>query len=63
LAEHEIVGTEKITECTGLDGVHGAGLKIYQNRSRNIFSTRGLKQSNQFGKRCVKKTYFVKVDI
>ena len=35
LAEDEVVGAEKLTERSSADGVHGAGLQIDKNGTRN----------------------------
>ena len=37
LAEHEVVGTEELTERTSTDGVHCAGLQVDEDGARNIF--------------------------
>lgn len=42
LAEDEVVGSEELTERTGTDGVHGAGLKIDEDSARNILVVVGL---------------------
>jgi proteasome assembly chaperone (PAC2) family protein len=43
LAEDEVVGTEELTEGTGTDGVHGTGLKVNEDGTRNILVSAGLK--------------------
>ena len=42
LAEHKVVGSEQLTERTSTDRVHGSGLQIHQNGTRNIAATSGL---------------------
>merc|ERR1719458_2058792 len=42
LAEHEVVGTEELTERSGSDGVHSAGLKIHEDSARHIAATSGF---------------------
>lgn len=42
LAEDEVVGTEKLTERTGTDGVHGTGLKVNQDSTGNVLVIAGL---------------------
>jgi proteasome assembly chaperone (PAC2) family protein len=42
LAEDEVVGTEELTEGTGTDGVHGTGLKVNEDGTRNILVSAGL---------------------
>jgi len=42
LSENEVVGSEYLTERTGSDGVHGAGLKINKDSSGDIFATGGF---------------------
>lgn len=42
LAKDEVVGTEKLTERTGTDGIHGARFKIDKDGARNILVTGGL---------------------
>lgn len=37
LAENEVVRSEQTTEGTRPHGVHGSGLKINQDRTRNVF--------------------------
>jgi hypothetical protein len=44
LAEDEVVGTEELAEGTGTDSVHGTGLEIDQNGTRNILVTVGLER-------------------
>ena len=39
LAEHEVVRSEELTERTGSNRVHGAGLEVDQYGARNIFTT------------------------
>ena len=36
LTEDEVVGTEEVAEGTRADGVHGAGLQIDEDRTRNV---------------------------
>lgn len=36
LSKDEVVGTEKLTEGTSTDGIHGTGLEIDKNGTRNI---------------------------
>jgi hypothetical protein len=36
LAENEVVGTEELTEWAGTDGIHGTGLEIDKDGTRNI---------------------------
>jgi hypothetical protein len=42
LAEDEVVGAEKLAERTGTDGVHGTGLQVDEDGTRNILVTAGL---------------------
>lgn len=50
LAEDEVVGTEKLAERTGTDGVHGTGLEIDEDGARNILVAGSLdKRSNASG--------------
>lgn len=48
LAEDEVVGTEKLTERTGTDGVHGTRLEVNQDGTGNIFVTGGLMKKSIF---------------
>lgn len=50
LAEDEVVGTEKLAEGTGTDGVHGTGLEIDEDGAGNILVAGSLDQrSNASG--------------
>jgi len=42
LAEHEVIGAEKLAEGTGTDRVHGSGLQIHEDGTGNISATGGL---------------------
>lgn len=42
LAEDEVVGAEKFTEGTSTDGIHGTGLEVDQDGTRNVLLTTGL---------------------
>ena len=42
LAEHEVVWPEDLTEGSGPDGVHGAGLQIYQDGPGHVLPAGGL---------------------
>ena len=42
LTENEVIGSEKLTEGTGSNGVHGAGLEINKNSAGNVSSAGGL---------------------
>ena len=42
LAEHEVVGTEELTERSGSDGVHGAWLEIHEDGTGDVAATSGL---------------------
>ena len=42
LSEHEVVGSEELTEGSGSDGVHGAGLEIHKDSAGNVSSTGGF---------------------
>ena len=46
LSENEVVWSEKLTEGAGSDGVHGTGLKIHKDGTRNVSSTSGLVEVN-----------------
>ena len=52
LAENEVVGTEQLTEGTGTDGVHGTGLKIDKDGTRDILVSAGLEKRSGLAKRC-----------
>ena len=39
LSEHEVIGTEDLSERSGADGVHGAGLKIDEDGAWYVLST------------------------
>jgi hypothetical protein len=39
LTENEVIGTEKLTEWSGTDGVHGTGFQVHKDSTRNITST------------------------
>ena len=43
LPEDEVVGPEDLSVGSGTDGVHGSGLKIEEDRSRDILATTGLR--------------------
>jgi hypothetical protein len=36
LAENEVVGSEKLTERTSADGIHGTGLQIDEDGTRDV---------------------------
>lgn len=42
LAENKVVGAEELAEWTGTDSIHGTGLKVDQNGTRNILVSAGL---------------------
>jgi len=42
LSEDEVVGSEELTEGSGSDGVHGAGLEIHKDSAGNVSSTGGF---------------------
>ena len=42
LTKDKVVRTEQLTERTSTDGVHGTGLEIDENSSRDIFVARSL---------------------
>merc|ERR1711907_307362 len=42
LSEHEVVGSEELTERSGSDGVHGTWLKIHEDGSWDVSSSGGL---------------------
>merc|ERR1719174_1991791 len=42
LTEKEVVRTEQLSKRTRADGVHGTGLKVHEDGTGNISSTRGL---------------------
>merc|ERR1712205_210289 len=42
LAEHEVIGTEGLTEGTGTDGVHGTGLEVHEDSTGNVAAAGGL---------------------
>ena len=42
LTENEVVGAEELAEGTGADGVHGTGLEIDEDGTRNILVARSL---------------------
>ena len=42
LSEDEVVGSEKLTEGSSSDGVHGSGLKIHEDGSGDVSSSGGL---------------------
>ena len=42
LAEDEVVGAEELTERTGTDGIHGTGLKVDKDGTRNILVAASL---------------------
>jgi len=42
LAEHEVVGSEELTEGAGSNGVHGAGLEIEEDGAGDVSTTGGL---------------------
>ena len=42
LAEHEVVGSEELTEGASSDGVHSSGLEIHKDGSGNVSSTSGF---------------------
>ena len=42
LAENEVVGTEELTERSGSDGVHSAGLEIHEDGAGDIAATGGF---------------------
>lgn len=48
LAEDEVVGTEKLTERTGTDSVHGTGLKVNQDSTGNVLLLVGLVRGSIF---------------
>ena len=42
LPEDKVVGTEHISERTGADGVHGAGLEIREHGARHVAASHAL---------------------
>ena len=46
LSENEVVGSEKLTERSSTDGVHGAGLKIHKDCAGYVTSASGLVEVN-----------------
>jgi hypothetical protein len=44
LAENEVVGTEELTEGAGTDSVHGTGLQIDEDGTRNILVSASLEK-------------------
>jgi hypothetical protein len=42
LTENEVVGSEKLSEGTSTDGIHGTGLEIDEDGTGNILVTGGL---------------------
>merc|ERR1711881_157216 len=42
LAEHEVVGTEELTEGAGTDGVHGTGLEVHEDGTGDVAAAGGL---------------------
>ena len=42
LAEHEIVGSEDLTEGAGPHAVHGAGLQVHQDGPGHVLAAAGL---------------------
>ncbi len=42
LTEHEVIRAEELTERTSTDRVHGSGLQIHQDGTRNVSATGGL---------------------
>merc|ERR1712159_599908 len=42
LAEHEVVGAEKLTEGTSADGVHGTGLEVHEDGTGHVAAAGGL---------------------
>jgi hypothetical protein len=43
LAEHEVVGTEELTEGTGTNSVYGTRLQIDKDGTRDVLVARGLR--------------------
>jgi hypothetical protein len=46
LSEDEVVRAEKLTERSGTDGIHGSGLKIEKNSTRDVSSSSGFVEIN-----------------
>jgi len=42
LTEDEVVGAEELTEGSGADGVHGAGLEVHKDGAGNVTATGGF---------------------
>merc|ERR1719345_588986 len=42
LSEHEVIGTEELTERSSADGVHGTGLEIHEDGAGDVTATGGL---------------------
>ena len=42
LSEHEVVGSEELSEGSGAHGVHGSGFQVHQDGSGNVSSSGGL---------------------
>jgi hypothetical protein len=42
LSEHEVVGSEELTEGSGSDGVHCAGFQVHEDGSGNVSSSSGF---------------------
>lgn len=42
LTENKVIGAEELTKGTSADGIHGTGLQIDQDSTRDIFVARGL---------------------
>jgi len=42
LSEHEVIGTEELTERSSADGVHGTGLEIHEDGTGDVTATSSL---------------------
>ena len=42
LSEHEVVGSEQLSEGSGSDGVHGSGFQVHQDGSGDVSSSSGF---------------------
>jgi hypothetical protein len=69
LSEDEVVGPEELTERSSADSIHGTGLQIDEDGTRNVLVAGSLEVCGQFGRLstckccCLENSYLVEVDV